>query len=193
MNIRCDREVAKEMPKAELEELPLSPDIIHLKGKVRIRAQEITRDYRFITGASKGIQATYRKLQKDLKNTEKVYREEMNKSYREACRERIHNKGMEKQRSGVATEEKKEPTVHHQLEERAQVARILCDFRNDLSIQELTDRKVCAIDILVSLASRCEVRRPALNTRETNDRDSPAGNIPGALPVAALAACQFLP
>ncbi|KAH7160546.1 FluG domain-containing protein [Dactylonectria estremocensis] len=53
-----------------------------------------------------------------------------------------------------------EPMIKHYLQERTQLQGILCDFNRNLSLQDITDRKVRGINLMVSLASRREIRRP---------------------------------
>ncbi|KHO10722.1 hypothetical protein MAA_11680 [Metarhizium robertsii ARSEF 23] len=62
---------------------------------------------------------------------------------------------------GSDREPKPDPSVQHQLEERTELQAILSDFRRDLGTNHITDRKIRAVDLMVLLASRREVRSPA--------------------------------
>jgi hypothetical protein len=114
----------------------------------------IRQEYGFIKAAPKLVHDEYRQLQRDLKNAEKNFRDEMTKAYQEACRRRIHNEELERQLNGMVVDEEAEPAVQHHLEERNQLQAILCDFNMDLDMQRITDRKIRAINLMVSLACR---------------------------------------
>ncbi|KAK2612328.1 hypothetical protein QQS21_001592 [Conoideocrella luteorostrata] len=62
--------------------------------------------------------------------------------------------------SELDEEPKLESSVQHQMEERTQLQAILSDFRLDLGTKRITDRKIRAIDLMVLLASRREMRPP---------------------------------
>ena len=49
-----------------------------------------------------------------------------------------------------------EPVVQHQLEERTHLQRILCDFSTDLDMKDIISHKICAINLMVALASKQE-------------------------------------
>ncbi|KAH0593448.1 hypothetical protein MHUMG1_08905 [Metarhizium humberi] len=80
---------------------------------------------------------------------------------------------------GSDGEPKPEPSVQHQLEKRTQLQAILSDFRRDLGINHITDRKIRAVDLMVLLASRREARSPAQSSSTStlfygsNTRGSP--------------------
>ncbi|KID73434.1 FluG domain-containing protein, partial [Metarhizium brunneum ARSEF 3297] len=167
MSIRCNPEVPKEIPKAELDKLPPDPEVVSLAKHIRQRALCMRQEYGFIKSAPKVVREEYQQLRRDLKNAEKAFRADMTKVYQEACRRRIHNEELQKQLSGMTIdteldgEPKLEPSVQHQLEERTQLQAILSDFRQDLDTKRTTDRKIRAVDLMVLLASRREVRPPA--------------------------------
>lgn len=68
-------------------------------------------------------------------------------------------------------EDEVEPLVEHQLEERTQLQRIICDFSKGLSPEAVVARKVSAINLMIALASRQE-----LQTRQP--RSAPASKGP---------------
>ncbi|KAK2591554.1 hypothetical protein QQS21_010747 [Conoideocrella luteorostrata] len=163
MSIRCNPEVPKEIPKAELDKLPADPEFVGLKDQVRQMATRMRREYGFIKYAPDVVKEEYQQLRRDLKNTKKAFRADMTKVYEEACRRRIHNKELQKQLSGMTLgpdrggEPNLEPRVQHQLGERTQLQAILSDFRQDLGSKDLAERKIQAVDLMVLLASRREV------------------------------------
>lgn len=164
MSIRCNPEIPKEIPKAVLNSLPQDPGVIDLATRVRQMALSMREQYGFIKSAPKATREEYEKLRRDLKKNEKAFRIDMTKAYREAYRRRIHNEELERQVSEVALgsglngEPKFESSLQHQLEERAQLQTLLSDFRKDLDSDYVTNRKIKAIDLMVLLASRREVR-----------------------------------
>ncbi|KAK9438309.1 FluG domain-containing protein [Metarhizium brunneum] len=190
MSIRCNPEVPKEIPKAELDKLPPDPEVVSLAKQIRQRALCMRHEYGFIKSAPKVVREEYRQLRRDLKNAEKTFRADMTKVYQEACRRRTHNEELQKQLSGMANTEldgepKLEPSVLHQLEERAQLQAIPSDFRQDLGTKRTTDRKIRAVDLMVLLASRREVRPPAQSPSPSPRLygSSIRGNTPDAKPV----------
>jgi hypothetical protein len=169
MSIRCNPEVPKDIPKVELNKLPPDPEVVSLAKQIRQRALCMRQQYGFIKSAPKMVRQEYEQLRRDLRNAEKAFRADMTKVYQEACRRRIHNEELQKQLNGLSInsinpklggEAKAEPSVQHQLAERTQLQALLSDFRQDLSINALTDRKIRAVGLMVRLASRREVRPP---------------------------------
>lgn len=163
MSIRCNPEVAKEIPKDELHKLPSDPEVVYLKERIRQMALRMRQEYGFIKHAPSMVKEEYQQLRRNLKNTEKAFKADMTKIYQKACRRHIHNDELQKQLGGTAEcsgsggEPVVEPSVQHQLEERKQLQAILSDFRQGLDNEYLTNRKIQAIDLMVLLASRREV------------------------------------
>lgn len=163
MSIRCNPEVPKDIPKAELDKLPPDPDIVYLRRRVKQMAIRMRYEYTFIKLAPKQIRKDYDQLRRNLRNAEKAFRTDMIKVFQEAYRRRFHNEELERQLNGISmSEDGTEPAVQHQLVERTLVQAILCDFKMNLSIEEITARKVQAVDGLVRLAALREVRQPRL-------------------------------
>jgi hypothetical protein len=183
MSIRCNPEVPREIPKLELDKLPADPEVVELTRQVKQMGIRMRQEHGFIKSAPEKVKDEYKQLQRDLKNAEKSFRDDMTKEYQEACRRRIHNEELERQVSGimVGREPKLEPKVEHQLEERTRLQAVLCDFSKEANMERITDRKVLAIDLMVLLASRREVRQAPLTvsrsvsaSRETTPDVSPA-------------------
>ncbi|KFA45515.1 hypothetical protein S40293_10335, partial [Stachybotrys chartarum IBT 40293] len=169
MSIRCNPEVPKEISKQEFEQLPPDPYIVDLKRKIRLRRMSIRQEYGFIKNAPDEVTTEYRRLQSDLKNAEKNFRDEMTKVFREAYRQQVHKQELERQLKGIVVNEEAELTIIHQLEERNQLQTVLCDFGTNLSVQEVTQRKILAINLMVSLASRREIPQPSMALPPAND------------------------
>ncbi|KND88769.1 hypothetical protein TOPH_06521 [Tolypocladium ophioglossoides CBS 100239] len=160
ISIRCNPEVLKEIPKAEMDNLPPDPDVVNLTVQVKHMAIQIRQEHGFIKYAPKQVKENYEQLRRDLRNAKKAFRDNMTKEYQEACRRRMHNEELERQLSGMAIDEQAEPTLQHHLEERTRLQALLCDFSTDMCLRDITDRKVRAIDLMVLLASRREIRQP---------------------------------
>ncbi|KID73429.1 uncharacterized protein G6M90_00g062530 [Metarhizium brunneum] len=170
MSIKCNPEVPKQIPKAELAKLPPDPEVVRLAKQVEVMARRMRQDYGFIKAAPETVREEYQQLRKDLRNTEKAFRDDMTKVYQEECRRRLHNEELQRQLSEMPVDPelgeraKLEPSVQHQLEERTKLQAILSDFRQDLDAKATTDRKVRAVELMVLLASLREVRRPTVST-----------------------------
>jgi hypothetical protein len=48
--------------------------------------------------------------------------------------------------------------IQHQLLEQTQLQEVICDFRTDLSIKDIVKRRICAINLMIALGARQEVR-----------------------------------
>ena len=179
MSIRCNPEVPKEIPKAELDKLCLDPEVTSLSKRVEQMFISIRQEHGLIKSAPKSVQEEYRQLQRDLKNAKKNFQDEMTKAYQEAYRRHIHDQELDRQLKGIVVNEEAEPVVQHHLEERNQLQAIMCDFSMDLDMRSMTDRKIRAIDLMVSLASQREMRQPRSSTL---CEGSPTKGFPAVVP-----------
>ncbi|KAK8073387.1 hypothetical protein PG994_004286 [Apiospora phragmitis] len=125
----------------------------------------------------------YRQLQRDLKNGEKRYRDEMTKVYQDVCRRRIHDEELERQLNGLAGEEVAEPAVQHQLAVRTELQGVLCDFNMNLDPRSITKRKIQAIDLFVALAALREVRKPHTSSLKEQRSSRLPGTAPCSVPL----------
>ncbi|KAM7189730.1 Protein of unknown function (DUF3435) domain containing protein [Rhypophila sp. PSN 637] len=180
MSIRCNPEVPKEIPKEEFDKLPQDPSIVELRRTVTRQWISIRQQYRFIKTAPEDVVKEYRQLQRNLKNAEKSFRDEITEVFREAYRCRVHDEELERQLNGKVAKEAAEQTVIHQLEKRNQLQVILCDFNTDLDLHQNTKRKIRAINLMVSLASRRETRQPHVSAtfEDGTPEDLPEGEPP---------------
>ncbi|KAL5625695.1 hypothetical protein FOBRF1_000038 [Fusarium oxysporum] len=174
MSIRCNPEVPKEIPKAELDRLPPDPDVVELSNRIKRKSYAIRLEYKFIRLAPKMVRREYAQMRRDLINAEKRFRDEMTAVYQEACRRRFHDDELERQLRGEHVNKEAEPMLIHHLPERTYLQKILCDFNTGLSIKDITERKVKAIDGMVALACRREIRGPILKKDEENLTTIPA-------------------
>lgn len=159
MGIRCNPEVLKEIPKSELDKLMPDAEVVELRGRIKKMAVMIRQEHGFIKSAPKKQREDYLQLRQDLRKAEKAFKTDMTKAYQEACRRCVHNEELERQLNGMAaSEDTAEPVIQHQLLERKLVQEIMCDFNLKLSCEDLTNRKIQAVDGLVLLASCREVR-----------------------------------
>jgi hypothetical protein len=134
--------------------LAADPVIVDLKRQFKALNLQIRHKYKFIKRAPKKIREKYTDLSKQLINTKKSLKNEINKKYRKDYFFRIHNKKIERQLNKTIAEEPVEPIIKYQFEERILLQRILCNFSKDLSIQDIVDRKVRAINLMIALVFR---------------------------------------
>lgn len=172
MSIRCNPEVPREIPKAELAKLQPDPDVVEMTREVKQTAIRLRQQYGFIKSAPADVKDEYQRRRRDLRNAEKAFKDDMTKEYQEAYRRRMHNEELERQMSGMVVEEKAEPSIEHQLPERTFLQSILCDFCTDMAVEEITHRKIRAIDGMVRLAGCREVRRPQSVSPHNASRES---------------------
>jgi hypothetical protein len=165
MSIRCNPGAPREVPREVMEPLlAADPDITDLERRFKELHTKLKSEYKFIKRAPKGIKEKHDNLRKQLRNTKKNLKDEIEKAYRSDYFFRIHNEMMKRQLNKSVVEEEVEPVVEHQLEERTQLQEILCDFSKDLSPQDIVSWKVFAINLMTALASRQEFQthRPRL-------------------------------
>jgi hypothetical protein len=121
MSIRSSPEVPKEVPEAELDQVPADPEITELARRARQMFISTRQEYGMIKRAREQVLGEYRQLRRDLKNT-KSFLEEMTGEYQDACRHCIYNKELKRQLKELVQPEKVEPAVQHGLEGRTEPA-----------------------------------------------------------------------
>jgi hypothetical protein len=186
MSIRCDGEVPREIPKKELDRLPLDPEVVELTKLVKQTAIQLRQRYGFIKSAPEEVLEEYKQRRRDLRNAEKAFKDYMTRAYQEAFRRRMHNEELERQLKGVTIDEMPQAPINHVLEERSHLQAILCDFNAHMSLEEVTSRKIRAIDGMVRLAARREVRQPRSMASEDNTRESSPEVAPDPEPERAV-------
>jgi hypothetical protein len=163
MSIRCNPGAPKRVP-TEVMDLLLAadPDIVDLERRFKESHAQIKWEYKFIKRAPKRIGKKHDDLRKQLTNSKKSLRDEIENAYRKDYFFRIHNEMMKRQLDKTVEEDDVEPVIQHQLEERTRLQQILCDFSRDLKPQDIVSRKVLAINLMIALASRQEfqTRKP---------------------------------
>jgi hypothetical protein len=97
----------------------------------------------------------------------KTREQELKKEYRRDYFYRIHNEELERQlkKDKVVADTYVEPVIQHQLRERTQLQKIMCNLSKDLSPHDIVMRRIRAIDAMVALSRRQEVpcREPRLS------------------------------
>ena len=91
----------------------------------------------------------------------------MKNAYRKDYFFRIHNEMMKIQLkrplNKTAVEDEVEPLVEHQLKERTQLQRIICDFSKGLSPEAIVSRKVSADERTICHSPVCKAEGWVLN------------------------------
>ncbi|EXU94557.1 DUF3435 domain protein [Metarhizium robertsii] len=199
VSIKCNPEVPKQIPKAELAKLPPDPEVVRLAKQVEAMARRMRQDYGFIKAAPETVREEYQQLRKDLRSTEKAFRDDMTKVYQEECRRRLHHEELQRRLSEMTVDPelderaKLEPSVQHQLEERTKLQAVLSDFRQDLDTKATTDRKIRAVELMVLLASRREVRRPTPSTSNSLSQGSIRPGFPDITPAVPNVKVEEVP
>ena len=81
---------------------------------------------------------------------------------------RIHDEELETRLKKAVTQEYVEPIVEHQLPERTQLQKILCDLLKEHSVSAIVCRRISAINLMVALSRRRENRKPHKETPLTS-------------------------
>ncbi|KAH8585353.1 hypothetical protein B0O99DRAFT_696587 [Bisporella sp. PMI_857] len=176
ISIRCNPEAPKKVPNEMINRLfAANPDI----------------KYKFIKRAPKKKRKKHEDLRKQLTNTKKSLKTEIEDAYRKDYFFQIHNEIIKKQLQkhldkSVVKENAKdiEPVIEHQLEKRTRLQQVLCDLSKNLGSQAIVARKVSAINLIVALASRQEFQ-----TRKPRSAPAPKNLVKEKSPAPEL----FLP
>lgn len=162
MSLTADPRAPKDVPDEIIKALPPDPDIVDLERE----REELKCSLQNRYGAVKKAKGktpdwdTHQDLIRQVGNARKKRYEEIKKQYRRDYFFYIHNEEMMRQQQKIVTDEYVEPVVQHQLPERTRLQEIICDFSEDLTIEETVSRRVRAIDLIVALCSRREDPRP---------------------------------
>lgn len=117
--------------------------------------------YQFLyKGAETEMGKRYQRLVRKINSTTKKWEEVIKKEYRRQYFYRIHNEELQRQLNRVETKEYVEPVIHHQLLERTQLQEVICHFPKNLSPEDVVQRRIHAIDLMVALCSRREAPKP---------------------------------
>jgi hypothetical protein len=124
-------------------------------------APAATVEYKFVKRAPPKEVKEYQQLGRRLTSARKSFRDEITWEFKRDYTFRFHNELMKRQLdktivAGLYVEQ----VIQHQLGERTQMQRILCDFSVDLSMKDMIRRKTRAINLMVALASRQETQKP---------------------------------
>jgi hypothetical protein len=183
MSIRCNPGAPKEVPSEVMDRLLATDlDIVDLERRSKALHTEIKWEHKFIKRAPEKKRTELDGLRKQLTNTKKSLRTEIEDAYRKDYFFQIHNEMMKRQlqrhldksvvEEGAEDVEEVEPVVEHQLEERTRLQQVLCDLSKDLSSQAIVVRKVLAINLMVALASRQEFQ---IRTRKSRSVPASTG------------------
>jgi hypothetical protein len=160
MSLRCNQgapEVSKELMD---QLLAMEPEIVQLDRQFKESRIRLRREYGAIKQAPMQVQKVHKELGNQLRNATKSFRTEIEGTNRKDYLYRIHNERIKRQLQRhldtVRDEDPGEPqpVVQHQLEERMRTQEVLCNLSKDLSFEDITARKVLAINCMVALASR---------------------------------------
>ena len=110
------------MPKKIKDQfLAADPAVVDLEKQFKALNLQIKSTYKFIKRAPKKTREKYTDLSKQLTNTKKSLKDEINKKYRKNYFFRIYNKEIERQLNKTITEEHVEPIIKYQLEKRTRL------------------------------------------------------------------------
>ncbi|KAG9232492.1 FluG domain-containing protein [Amylocarpus encephaloides] len=166
MSLRCNPGAPKGVPDGTMKQFYAGdPEIVDLEGQCAQLRAKIKWEYRMIKKAPAEKRKEYKDLRGQLLNAKKCLKREMDAAIRKDYFFSIHNDMMKRQlerhRNQLVVDkdpEDPEPKMEHQLPERTRLQEVLCDLSKDLCPQEIFARKVLAINLMVALAGKQEVR-----------------------------------
>jgi uncharacterized protein YpbB len=141
MSLTYNPSAPTTVPEEVMNALPPDPDIVRLERQREDLFKTIQKKHGFLNRArGTEIGKTYQKLNAQLNNKRIRRYEQVKKKYREDYFVRIHDEAMQRHLNKTATEAYVEPVVQHELPERTQLQQVLCDFRTDLSTEDIVRR-----------------------------------------------------
>jgi hypothetical protein len=161
MSITCDPRAPKNVPKHVKAALPRDPKIIEWEKERDTLTVEIKSRYKYIYMAEKTEK--YKRRQKIIQwiiNATKKWEEDIKKAYRRQYFYRIHNEELLRLLNKIETAEYVEPVIYHQLPKRTRLQEILCHFPKGLSPEDIVQRRIRAIDLMVALCFQRETPAP---------------------------------
>jgi hypothetical protein len=176
MSIRCDPRAPKNVPRHVKDALPPDPKILEWEEERRTLHVEIKCQYGLIYRADETeMGRTYQTLVQKINARTKRRDEDLKKVYRRQYFYRIHNEELQRLLNNVETEEYVEPIIHHQLPERTRLQEVICHFPHNLSLEQIVQRRVRVVDLMVALCSRREEPQPkecSVESRESSNESS---------------------
>ncbi len=159
MSITCNENAPAKIPKEVINAPPPDPEILELKRRHDELKHIIQDRYKYISRAPNiDIVREYKELGTDIRNKKKERVDSLNKEYRKQFLYHSHNKEMERQLNKTKAEKYIAPVIQHQLPERTQLQEVVCDFRTGLSVEDIVKRRIRAINLMIALGARQEVR-----------------------------------
>lgn len=159
MSITCNENAPTRIPKKVVTALPLDPKIVELERQQNELKHTIQHQFKFISRAPDiDIVKEYKQLGLEIRNRKKERDDDLNRKYREEFFYHSHNKEMERQLNGTEVEKYVAPATQHQLPEWTQLQEVICDFRTDLSIEDIVKRRIRAVNLMIALGARQEAR-----------------------------------
>jgi hypothetical protein len=148
------------MPDQLYDTLPPDPAIVEIEQqknrlKRKLRAKSTISEQRL-----RGSEAvkSYDRLVAQLNAARVKRRKEMDDQFREDYFRKRHSEDIARQLKGIEPPQYVEPTIEHQVGERNELQRILCDDSNDFSPEQIAQRQRQAARLLTRLCSRREVQ-----------------------------------
>jgi hypothetical protein len=184
MSIRCNPQAPMVVPREVAEMLPPDPTVIEWETR-RADLRDRIRDlYGPVSRAPQNeMVEEYDQLSRQITSAKKSNADALNAVYRKEWFFNSHNEIMARQRDRSTADAHIPPVVHHQLPERTRLQEALSDTRRDLPIQDIVERRVCTIDLMVALASRQEVQ-PRNRSQASGCRVDRKDESPAAMPIS---------
>jgi Protein of unknown function (DUF3435) len=160
MGLHRDPRAPVRMPDHLYDALPPDPAIVALEQKKDCLKRQLRTKSTISDQRSKGSEAvkSYDLLVAQLNAARVKRRKEMDDQFREDYFRKRHSEDIARQLEGVQVTPYVEPTVEHQVGERNELQRVLCDDRDHFSSEQIAQRQRQAGQLLARLCSRREVQ-----------------------------------
>ena len=159
MSLTCDPRAPKSMPDNLFDALPPDPEIVELQSRRDRLKRKIQAKSTIARARKEGAHQAreYDKVLATINAAITKRRNEADEEYRKDYFDRRHTKEIERQLNGIKGQKYIEPVVQHQLEERTRLQRVFCDSRQDISEQEILQRRFKTVDLMAAFCRRREV------------------------------------
>jgi Protein of unknown function (DUF3435) len=161
MSLTYDPRAPATVPDEVMRSIPEDSAITKLRARRELLKARLRKKYGTITRARQmrsTLSVKYGQLAAAIASAETKHRRNVLENYRAKYFARCHTQEIERQLNGV-TDEYVKPIIQHQLRERTDLEKLLCEFPKNLPAEDIHRRRLAAIRQMTSLCKRRETQR----------------------------------
>jgi hypothetical protein len=159
MSLTCNPNAPVEISEDIAKKLPSDPKLVELKKRFKQLSDKLRSDHGYIKQAPRNETVMEReKLRREITTRRKYLYRQLSEEHRRQYFYNSHNEEMRRQLHKSAANPNILPDIKHQLAERRELVDVMCDLSTDISPEKVVCRRIRAINLLVALGSRQEIR-----------------------------------